>query len=358
MSISRDGRYVAFSMAATNLDPNATAEGRLYLFVYDRTVRAVRAMDWDVPSGTGAISGDGSYVVFWCRRVAGPGSGSSPNDLCTRPVSGGEVSRITIGAFSFGLSPPVVSGNGRWILFGYSGPSLVPTLVNPPDQVQLYVLDVTTGILEMLTRSANGEPGDFSSGYTFNYAINHDGDFVSFSSVATNLIPGVSAGGAIVVKQRSTGTYRLASPNSFAGAFVPSLSDDGRRVFYLDYTGFFANQLGFIYDWNTNRRRSITGPIPGATTGRICQGSLFLGVPPAEALVQTVALSGDGRSAFFSHHGDVPFTPFDPCQLYVRNLGPVPSEPVGVPAVSPGWVILFAGLSFLVAFRALRPTAR
>ena len=71
-SISDDGRYVAFTSAATNLVADDT-NGASDVFVHDRTTRTTRRVsnfppdpneDGEVRSFSPAISGNGRYVAF------------------------------------------------------------------------------------------------------------------------------------------------------------------------------------------------------------------------------------------------------------------------------------------------------
>ena len=76
VSISADGRYVAFTSAATNLVPGDTSSLRNDVFVYDRQTKDNQAnqlvtragKEGNNSSGSPAISADGRYVAFLSYR--------------------------------------------------------------------------------------------------------------------------------------------------------------------------------------------------------------------------------------------------------------------------------------------------
>lgn len=358
LSMSDDGRFIVFSSSAQNLDPLATHPG-YYTYVYDRIERTVRAVDADAGisiarrgGGNGVIDGPGRAVVFWCRGLAGLPVAGAEIALCQRDIQTWQV-RVIRRGFTFPeISPIVLSRDGRWIAMTSDGPILTTGAPNPARIGQLYVVDVTTGALELVSAAADGTPGNGTSGISDFFSISDDGDFVAFVTAASNLLPTVGSPGAIVIKQRSTGIIRRVSTLAPNGA--PVLSGDGRRLLYIDY-GF--TDIARIYDWETNSSRPAVGAPNGAPDASLCDARLMFNSPRGD-LQQRVAISGDGRTIVFPSlasnlvPGDVPNT----CDLFVRQLGPVPQPAAPVPGPGPGspWLILLAGFLLLGGIAAAR----
>src|SRR4051794_24467034 len=122
-SLSADGRYVAFSSAASNLVAGDT-NARNDTFVRDRQSGTTERVslssagaEGDNLSGAPAISSDGRFVAFWSyasNLVAGDTNGQS--DVFLRDRQSGTTERISVstaGAQGDGLSQvPTISGDG------------------------------------------------------------------------------------------------------------------------------------------------------------------------------------------------------------------------------------------------------
>jgi Tol biopolymer transport system component len=143
------------------------------------------------------------------ERVSVSGSGSQAN--------GGTVGR------------PAISADGNLVAFASAATNLVPGVTSGQDNV--YARNRSTGATVLISVTPKGsEPNGSSS----NPDVSADGRYVAFQTNATNLVPGVNAGG-IVVFDTATGTTTLASvagkskPAS-GSSENPSISDDGRYV--------------------------------------------------------------------------------------------------------------------------------
>lgn len=112
-----------------------------------------------------------------------------------------------------------------------------------------------------------------------------------------------------------------------------------------------------VYDWETNRNRAASGAMTGSPNAIPCDSDLIFNGPRGD-IQQLVAISGDGRTIVFPSRasnlvpGDVPNT----CDLFVRQLGPVPQPALPVTVMSPTQPMLrflFAALA-LAGWFALR----
>jgi Tol biopolymer transport system component len=119
-----------------------------------------------------------------------------------------------------------ISSNGNFVAF-----STVATNLDSRDtdlDRDVYVKDLTTGEVVLASTSAGGVKGNGASDFP---SFSADGTKVAFSSTSTNLSPQASAG--IFVKDLTTGQIVLAS-TSVTGrpdfGIFPSLSADAGRV--------------------------------------------------------------------------------------------------------------------------------
>ena len=213
LSISADGRYVAFVSSATNLvpgDTNHTAD----VFVRDRQNMTTECIDVD-PSGAevseGAyepwISADGRYVVFESTApnlVAGDTNGTW--DVFLRDRTTGTTERVSVdssGAQANGSSgPATVSADGRYVAFLSAAGNLVARDTN--GKVDAFVRDRLAHTTERISVGAGGAEADDSSWCAL---ISDDGRWVAFLSDATNLVPGdTNAVRDLFLRDRESGT--------------------------------------------------------------------------------------------------------------------------------------------------------
>src|SRR5690606_2450643 len=143
LSISADGRYVAFSSSASNLVPNDT-NGMSDVFVHDR------------------LTGNTSRVSVNSTGVQGD-------------VAAGYGSALN----------PSISADGRYVSFDSGSTNLVNGDTN--GRTDVFVHDRLTGNTSRVSVNSAGVQGDGDSGIS---SISADGRYVAFSSSATNLVAG------------------------------------------------------------------------------------------------------------------------------------------------------------------------
>jgi uncharacterized repeat protein (TIGR01451 family) len=136
--LSADGTRVAFRSQATNLDP-ADTDRNLDVYVKD------------------LVTGDLTLVSAREDGIKGDGNSVSP----------------------------YLSGDGSLVAFESASTNLDPADTDPVSDV--YVKDLATGNVILVSSSATGEKGD---GASINAALSDDGSRVAFFSAATNLHPG------------------------------------------------------------------------------------------------------------------------------------------------------------------------
>jgi Tol biopolymer transport system component len=215
VSMSADGRYVAFASTATNLIPSDT-NGAEDIFLHDRT--------------TGET-----------RRISIGLNGSEAN---------GE-SRW-----------PVISLDGCCVVFSSRASNLISNDTNLTWDVFLF--DIPTGETELISVALNGEPGNSAS---IQGTLSADGRFVMFNSSASNLVdmpPPGSPTSNVFYRDRQTGETtaislrpdgELARTGGAIGTASRIISSDNRYMLFVsssdDLDGGGYNNLSadvYLYD--------------------------------------------------------------------------------------------------------------
>ena len=221
-AISDDGRFVAFISTAADLVASDT-NGVRDVFVRDRQLLTTTLVSLD-SFGTQAnqhsyrlaISDDGRYVAFTSAAdnlVANDTNGSI--DAFVRDRQTNTTSRVSLtvtgqeSANATVAGSIAISGDGRYVTFGSTANDLLGPGNDTNGVVDVFVRDRQAGITERVSvDSANAQANNSSSGG----AISGDGRYVTFSSVATNLVSDDTNGMQdIFVRDRQTGTTSRVS---------------------------------------------------------------------------------------------------------------------------------------------------
>ncbi len=212
-SISADGRYVAFTSAAANLTPR-DRNGEQDIFVRDlrrhTTTRVSipdRGRQFNGSSAWGVVSDDGRYVAF----VANP---NHPDnfDVFLRDRQAKAtlwVSRALGGKLPNGPTAGqiAISGNGRYVGFTSEATNIVRHDTN--GESDAFVFDARTG---RTRRVSVGIGGAQSNGFSDQVSLSRTGRYVGFASEASNLVAGdTNRAGDAFVRDLQTGTTRRIS---------------------------------------------------------------------------------------------------------------------------------------------------
>jgi hypothetical protein len=244
-AVSADGRYVAYFSSATNLLPTHGSISGSNLYLYDTvagTTTLASHLSGDSTSGQGnqggrdiladrktiydppVMSDDGRYIAytFTSPLVAGQtGRGLYVYDRTTNANSF-VASDISFDPFG-GTHTPVISADGNYVAFWSTTGNLVPGQSTAGKNVFLY--SRATGSLTLVSGSG-GSPTKGGNGDSDSPAINYDGSYVAFRSVATDLAAGQGgpAGSNVFEYSRLTGKSTLVS--YAAGAPLTAASGD------------------------------------------------------------------------------------------------------------------------------------
>lgn len=271
VSVSGDGRYVAFTSRAPNLVPG-DLNGDNDVFRRDmvsRTTELVSANRFGSGTGNSAsgfpsISYDGRYVAFSSTASnLHVDDGDTASDVYVRDMDTGEmilVSRASgpLGVKGSGASGfPSISGDGRFVAFESVAANLDGLPVGGDDddaESDIYRRQVVDPSLQFLTtlvsRQSVGIGGVKGNDTSDRPRISSDGRFVVFQSIANNLVSNVADGGPdtngqqdIFLRDVDTQNTRRVSISLTGaeaingGSDSPSVSDDGRYIAYRSLAG-------------------------------------------------------------------------------------------------------------------------
>jgi len=319
VSMTPDGRYIAFSSAASNLVPHDT-DGVSDVFVRDRS--------------TGQI-----------QRVS-VATGGAQGSCVLRTAS----QDTTLALGSCGAWSPTISSDGRYVAFSSSFPNLVPGTVYTGTQV--FVHDRRTDTTSLVSVDKDGHPAvapEFLIDQEYP-AISSTGRYVVFTSNAPNLDLGVPGCGGYQVpvlgctstslamrvylrdlvahttKLVSVGAQGSADGNSYALAISP----DGRDVLFSSD----ADNLG--------ASPTVPSPFSGCVPTSDYPTTMYQVYVRELAVGRTQLVSvgidgkaGDACSGYFAGSSDMERISAD--DRYVvfdssaSNLVPNPPAPAGIP---------------------------
>ncbi len=243
-AVSGDGRYVAFTSAASNLTPGDANEA-LDVFVRDRVSGATvlasvgpQGAMGDGPSVAASISGNGRRVAFESDAATlVPHDTNGTGDVFVRDLETEVTRKLSVGGNgaetespSFG---PAISTDGRAVAFESFSSRLVPDDTN--GALDVFVADVPTGSVSRVSLATDGGQADNRS---YSPSISADGRVVAFASFATNLVADDTNGLLDVFLRRrdqQTTTRLSVGPQGAQGdglSFGPMVSANGALVVF------------------------------------------------------------------------------------------------------------------------------
>jgi VCBS repeat-containing protein len=197
-SLSADGQFVAFSSTSSNLVPGDT-NGHRDVFVFDRHIakmeRVSIAQDGQEANGSSgslSVSEDGRFIAFdsyASNLVLGDTNNRSDVFLVDRLE--GTIDLVSIahnGDESNGSSfAPSLSADGQLVAFSSTASNLVPESDSSTSNVFLF--DRLNGSIERISVAYDGSD---ANGPSYSPTLSGNGQVVSFSSDASNLVAGDS----------------------------------------------------------------------------------------------------------------------------------------------------------------------
>jgi Tol biopolymer transport system component len=249
-SISSDGRFVAFSSWATNLD-SVDTNNLPDVFLHDRdpdgngifdepgATTILLSKKWDGSASDDdsfepAVAGDGSVVAFVSGSNLTPDADGMVN-LFLYDVAAGTLQCITTGMDGQGSGGdshhPSLSADGKLLAFQSWSPRLVPHDTNGNQDV--FVWNRENGVMRRMSVATDGTEANDGC---VDAAISADGSTVVFTSEATNLVtPATDGRHHVFVRARGEQVTTLLTQlpdGTFANghSLNPAVSGDGRFV--------------------------------------------------------------------------------------------------------------------------------
>jgi Tol biopolymer transport system component len=229
-AISDDGRFVAFEIAAGNLN-FAKRYGQIHVNVHDASTGATVEVSapatrsgYSRSAFNPSLSGDG-------RRLAFSAVGSDGHTaIWVRDMQTGAVDVATshpAGAPTGDAYGGRLAGDGRSLVFTW-----VP---RNGSASHVYLRDLNTGATALVDR-ASGAQGAVGNGFASHPAVSADGRWVAFSSSARNLGSPVK-GVRVYLRDLRAGTTTQVSRVADGSGFEPAVSADGNRIAYTAASG-------------------------------------------------------------------------------------------------------------------------
>jgi Tol biopolymer transport system component len=265
-----------------------------------------------------AVSADGRYVVFESNAgdlIAGQNDANGVRDVFLRDRQANTTTLVshqgglTNATGNFQSFDPSVSADGRFVVYRSIATNLVSGQVDGSNY-DVFLFDSQTGT-NTLVSYASGAAATAGNNASSFARISADGNYVTFVSRSTNLLPNQStfdlnSTDDVFLYSRATGTNALVSRTSLGGtgngaADLPSVCDDGRYVAYrtsaTNVTSGVTDNNGntdvYLYDRVTDTRVLVSRSGNSATVVALGQSD-------------APAVSGDGAYvAFVSYAGNV-----------------------------------------------------
>lgn len=306
--ISGDGRYVAFTSAATNLVSGDT-NGKADVFVRDRQTGTTTrvSMSSSGAQGNGAsdqpsISADGRYVAF--RSAATnlvTGDTNAKTDIFVKDLQTGTLTRASVsssGAQSNNTSDsPAISGDGRYVAFASPATNLVTGDTNAKADVFLRDRQANT-----TTRLSVSTLGAQANNTSESPDISEDGTRIVFSSTATNLVTGdTNAKRDVFLRDRGVNTTTRLSVSSTGAqannvSELPVISGGGSAV------AFESTATNLVAGGTAALRNIFVRRIAAATTELVSLAEDVPGYPDRQLYyaASSASISSTGALVGFS----------------------------------------------------------
>jgi Tol biopolymer transport system component len=243
-AMSDDGRFIAYLSRATNLvSGQIDGNGATDVFLFDRQSRssvlvshaAVSPVTAGNAVSTGAtVSADARWVAFSSRAgdlISGAADTAGFVDAflydrlsgMSSLVSRSAGASIPANGDSFA---PIISGDGRFLVFTSSATDLVAGQVDANASSDVFLYDRVANATTLVSHQG-GLATTAGNGASMNAQISRDGAVVAFVSGATNLAAGKP--GAFLF-ERATGLVTFVGPAD--PSLLLALSEDGNWVAY------------------------------------------------------------------------------------------------------------------------------
>ncbi|NIX77186.1 PD40 domain-containing protein [Microvirga terricola] len=302
-SVSANGNYLVFSSVAKDLTEGGTAGLHNQIYVKNLTTGAITlastvdGLEGNGSSYRGQISNDGRYVLFdgeATNLVEGDTNGVW--DVFVKDLETGTISRVSTdatGAQGNGTSVRAqLTADGRYALFDSSASNLIDNDKN--GQFDIFLKDLKT---REVTRVSTGGDGQEANGDSHYGNLSANGQYVVFTSSASNLVDGDTNGMADVFRKdlRTGEVVRVSTASDNAQSTgqcdYSKISADGRYI-------AFASDAGDLVSGDGNGKQDVF--VKDMLTGKIARVSASTGDGDDDSGSDGFAFSPDGRHVIFA----------------------------------------------------------
>lgn len=261
-SISKDGRYVAFTSTASNLvagDTNSASD----VFIHDRflhTTRRVSTSSLGAQSTAGCslaqLSANADFVLMLCSdgNLVANDTNTWP-DLFLKNLNSGEVRLVSLH-----------SGDGRTYRSHFAGGSVSEdgryVVYDEIREVEIYLYDTVT---QVTTRISKPYDGSMSQTASFHAKISGNGKFIIYTSLNDNIIPSdTNTYADVFVYDRDLDRTSRVSVNDDGSqrplpAMYTSINESGRYVAFAAYDDLSGLGQMYVRDLEKGRTALLTG---------------------------------------------------------------------------------------------------
>ncbi|MCS5715769.1 cell wall-binding repeat-containing protein [Herbiconiux sp. CPCC 205716] len=281
-TVSADGRFVAFSSRATNLGGPTDETSQIYVRdVVTRQLRLVSAeRDGAAPANSDAdapsISADGRFVAYSSSATnLEPTSSAATRQVFVRDLAPGGATRlvsINSSHLNGGVNDsthPSISADGTKVAFQSTSFDLIDGMGMVGSQIYVADLTISPAQIDLVSKRDQVSPAVPGNADSVAAAISANGSAVAFQSLASDLTADVPIEGTSqVFVGYASGRTRLASTAADApvggggSSFDPDISADGAVVVYASLAANLVS--GSITTSSKNQVYSRTMSAPGS----------------------------------------------------------------------------------------------
>ena len=252
--ISADGSTIVYASLASNIVPDDT-NGTADVFEYDvdtgvtiKVSRSAIGANANGPSSHPAVSADGSLIVYESTATdIVADDTNTASDVFAYDTITGTTDRASLtesgGQADAASDHPGLAPDGSTVVFESQATNL--TEIATQAGYDIYVRDLATGAVALVSVATDGTPGD---GPSRNPRISADGLTVVYESEASNLVAGDTNSTAdVFAHETSSGATTRVSvaddgTETDAASRYPAVASDGTRVVYeSDATSLATN---------------------------------------------------------------------------------------------------------------------
>ncbi|MFI5128506.1 MAG: hypothetical protein ACHQFX_00885 [Chitinophagales bacterium] len=266
-SLSGDGNLIAFTSTASNISATEKGTSNNNVFLRDMQLNTTIMISIDPSSKKGgggsnaSIAYDGKRIAFYSHTstlVSNDKNGLW--DIFLWEQNNPQLKRLSLTAdgkernqgieSANRLVVPSISGNGRYIVYSTTATNMVPG--DDKNFQDVFIYDITTNTTIIASTTSDGKMGNADSpiGQGEKIAISFDGNFLAYSTNATNL--GAPAANIIMYdvaakKNRAVSTVAGSSVGraamSYSGGYVV-FGLGGKLDSRFPSSGIFASYTG------------------------------------------------------------------------------------------------------------------